>query len=112
MADSKTYVSPFAAADAQGVADTHDACDTLKANPGTVQVFVKTIWKNTSNEQEDQKCCVPRVDSLVLAEKRLAHCRKRPGHVVDKLHANDKPESVLKRGIKFVSNVLHLSGHE
>lgn len=74
-------------------------------------MVVKALWKNKSNDEEGKKCCMPRVDSLVLAEKRLGHCKKRSGHVVDQLHANEKPASVFKRGMKFVSNVLHLSSH-
>jgi hypothetical protein len=111
MASSQTFTSPFAAVEAQDMADTDDPCDTSKANSGTVHVLVKTTWKNQSCEGEEHKCCMPRVDSLVLAEKRLAHCKKRPGHVVDQLHANEKTQSVFKRSMRFVSTMLHLPNH-
>jgi hypothetical protein len=56
------------------------------------------------------KGCIPRVDSLVLAEQRLAHCKRHERHVPDQLHAREElPRSMFKRAIRSIRGALHLS---
>ena len=93
------YDTPFATPEAQ--ADDVGAQDS-GAPHAQVTVAVE--------RRERKKGCIPRVDSLVLAEKRLHHCRKRPGHVSDQLHAHaqeeERPPSVFRR---LVASVLQIS---
>jgi hypothetical protein len=94
------YPTPFATpaaqrgdaqrGDTEGEADTH---------------AVVTVTKKAKT-----RGCIPRVDSLVLTEQRLAHCKRHVRHVPDKLHAHeDEPRSMFKRAIKSIRGALQLS---
>jgi hypothetical protein len=92
------YSTPFATPEAQ-LADTERESDTV------VAVSISTPAK--AAQAGRSKGCIPRVDSLVLAEQRLAHCKRNARNVPDHLH--HRPGSMFRQAITSIKSALHLS---